>query len=171
MLAAALSLGLVGCSKNEPATSTAEEANKSALSAADAAAKTAEAAKAEAAKAIETAKAEAAKAVDVAKAEAAKVAEAAKAEAAKLSDGAKAEATRVTDAVTSTNNTQVQGLIDKAKNLIAEGKYSDAASMLQQLGGQSLTAGQTTIVAGLKEQIRKALGANATGGVGNLLKR
>ena len=117
-----------------------------AKSAADAAARTAEAAKAEAVKAAEVAKAEAARVADVAKAEAAKVVDAAKA----------------------TDNTQAQGLIDKAKTLVAEGKYSDAASTLQQLTGQTLSADQTTLVASLKEQIQKAL---AAGGVGDLLKK
>src|ERR1017187_4539087 len=53
---AVLALGLAGCSKNEPVTPAADNANKAASSAADAADKTAEAAKVEAAKAAEAAK-------------------------------------------------------------------------------------------------------------------
>ena len=153
-LAAALALGLAGCSKNESATPAAEDANKAAASAADAAAKTAEAAKAEAARVADAAKAEAAKVAEAAKAEAAK-AEAAKVEAAKTAEAAKADAAKAAD------NAKTQGLIDKARSLIAEGKYSEAASVLQQLAGQSLSADQTTLVASLKEQIQKALAAKA----------
>ncbi len=146
-IAAAITLGLAGCSRNEPATSGAEDASKAAVSAADAAAKITDAANAGAGKAAEAAKAEAAKAADAAKAEVAKVAD----------------------------NTQAQGLIDKAKSLIAEGKLSDASSVLQQLTGQTLSGDQTKLVATLKEQIQKALTANAAenaaGNVGNLLKK
>lgn len=174
-VAAALALGLASCSKNEPATSAADDASQAAGSIADAAAKTAEAAKAEAEKAVEAAKAEAEKAAAAAKAEAEKVAAAAKAEAARVAEAAKAEAASVAEAAKSTDNTLAQGLIDKAKGLIAEGKYSDAASVLQQLTGQTLSADQTTLVASLKEQIQKALAAkatdNAAGSVGNLLKK
>lgn len=131
---AALALGLAGCDKTEPTSPTAEEANKTAVSAAEATAKT-----------VESAKFEATKVADTAKAEAAKVAEAAKTEAAKAADYAKS-----------------QGLIDKAKGLIAEGKFTEASTMLQQLAGQTLNADQTKLVASLKEQIQKALAAKAT---------
>ena len=145
-LAATLALGLAGCGKNESATTTSEEI----------ATKTAETAKVEAAKAAETAKAEAAKA-DAARVEAAKV-EAARVEAAKAAD-----------------NDKVQGMIDKAKSLIAEGKFTEASSVLQQLAGQSLSSDQAKLVDGLKEQLQKAVAAKATedavGSAGNLLKR
>lgn len=135
-LAAALGLALAGCSKSEPATPTAADANKAADSTADAVAKTAEAAKAQAAKAAEAANAEAAKAAD---------------------------------------NSKAQELIDKAKSLVAENKFADASSVLQQLGGQSLSGEQQKLVDGLKEQIQKALAAKATaaaaGAAGNLLKK
>lgn len=168
-LAAALALGLAGCGKNESATTTADDAHKAAGSAADAAAKTAEAAKAEAAKAADAAKAEAAKTAEAAKAEAARVADAAKAEAAKAADAAKVEATKAA------NTAKTQGLIDKAKSLIAESKFSDASSVLQQLTGLSLTSDQQKLVDALKAQIQKALAAKATesavGSVGDLLKK
>jgi hypothetical protein len=65
--------------------------------------------------------------------------------------------------------------IDKAKGLIAENKFSEASSVLQQLAGQPLTAEQQQLVDSLKEQIQKALAANAAGegasAVGNLLKK
>jgi colicin import membrane protein len=166
-LAAVLALGLAGCSKNETGTTAADDATKAATSAADAAAKTAEAAKVEAAKVAEAAKVEAAKTAEAAKVEAAKV-EAAKAEAAKV-DAAKADAAKAAD------NTKAQGLIDKAKNLIAEGKLSDASSALQQLTGLSLTDEQKKLVDGLKDQIQKALAAkaaaDAAGAAGGLLRQ
>ena len=168
-VAAALALGLASCSKNEPVTPAADDANKAAVSAADAAAKTAETAKAEAEKAAEAAKAEAAKVADAAKAEAARVADAAKAEAEKAAEAAKAEAAKAAD------NAKTQALIDNARSLVIEGKFSEAASVLQQLAGQTLSADQTKLVESLKEQIQKALAAkaadNAAGSVGNLLKK
>jgi len=154
-LAAALAFGLAGCSKNETGTTATDDANKAANSAADAAAKTAEAAKVEAAKTDQATKAEAAKTAEAAKVEAAKTAEAAKVEAAKADQAAKVEAAKAAD------NAKAQELIDKAKNLVAEAKFSDASSVLQQLTGLSLTDEQTKLVAGLKEQIQKALAAKA----------
>jgi colicin import membrane protein len=168
-LAAVLALGLAGCSKNESVTPAADDANKAASSAADAAAKTAEAAKVEAAKVAEATKAEAAKTAEAAKVEAAKTAEAAKVEAAKADQATKAEAAKVAEAA------KAQGLIDKAKSLVAEGKFSDASSVLQQLTGLSLTDEQKKLVDGLKEQIQKALAAkaaaDAAGAAGNLLRQ
>jgi len=174
-LAATLALGLAGCGKNESATTTAEET----------ATRTAETAKAEAAKAdaarVEAANEEAAR-VEAAKVEAAKVeaarvetarAEAAKVEAARV-EAAKDEAAKVA-AAKAADSAKVQGLIDKVKSLIAEGKFTDASSVLQQLAGQSLSGDQAKLVDGLKEQIQKALVAkaaeNAAGSAGNLLKR
>jgi hypothetical protein len=154
-LAAALAFGLVGCNKNEPAALTTDDATKAA-----------EAAKAEAVKA-EAAKAEAAKA-EAAKAEAAKV-EAAKVEAAKV-EAAKVEAAKV-EAAKANDTGKTQELIDKAKGLIAESKFPEASTVLQQLTGQSLSAEQTKLVDALKEQIQKGLIAkateNAVGGVGS----
>jgi colicin import membrane protein len=145
--AAVLALGLASCSKNEPATSTAADANKAAT----------------------VAKAEGAKAADSAKDEAARVADAAKAEAAKTADAAKAEATKAAD------NAKTQGFIDKAKSLIADGKLSDASTVLQQLAGLSVSSDQQKLVDALKEQIQKALAAKAAekaaGSVGDLLKK
>ena len=174
-LAATLALGLAGCGPNESSTTSAEEtANRTAETAKGEAAK-AEAARVEAANAeaarVEAAKVEAAKVeaarVETARAEAAKV-EAARVEAAK-DEAAKAAAAKAAD------NAKAQGLIDKVKSLIAEGKFTEASSVLQQLAGQSLSSDQAKLVDGLKEQIQKALVAKATadaaGSAGNLLKR
>jgi len=170
---AVLALGLAGCTKNEPVTPAADNANKAATSAADAADKTAEAAKVEAAKADQAAKveaaktaeaAEAAKTAEAAKAEAAKADQAAKVEAAKVAEAAKVEAAKTTEAAkvaeTASNN-KIQELIVKAQNLITETNYTDASSVLQQLAGQSLSDEQTKLVNGLKDQIQKALAAKA----------
>ena len=148
-LAAVLALGLAGCSKNEPVTPVADDANKAANSTADAVAGTVDAAK------VEAAKVEAAK-VEVPKADATTVAVPA-------------------DATKAAESAKDQGLIDKAKGLVAENKLSEASSLLQQLAGRTLTPEQTKLVDGLKEQIQKALAANVTenaaGAVGNLLKK
>jgi hypothetical protein len=173
-LAAVLALGLASCSKNEPVTPAAEDANKAAVSAAAEAAKTADAVKAKAANAAEATTAEAAKVAEAAAAEAAKAAEAVKAEAAKVEAAKAAEAAKA-DAAKAADTSKAQELIDKAKSLVAEGKFSDAASVLQQLAGQTLSDEQTQLVNVLKEQIQKALAAkaaeNAAGSVGNLLKK
>jgi hypothetical protein len=175
-LAATLALGLAGCGKNEPATTTAEETATS----------TAETVKVEAAKAAETAKAEAAKAeaarVEAAKVEAARV-EAAKVEAAKVEaarvetarvEAAKVEAARV-EAAKTAEMAKTQELIDRAKSLVADGKLSDASSVLQQLAGRSLSADQTKLVDDLKERLQKALVAkaatDASSAAGDLLKK
>lgn len=72
-------------------------------------------------------------------------------------------------------NSQVQKLIDQAKNLVAESKFTDASNVLQQLAGQTLSADQQTLVDTLKEQIQKALAAKAAAdaatATSNLLKR
>jgi hypothetical protein len=78
------------------------------------------------------------------------------------------------DAATSTTS-KTQEWIDKAKSLVAENKFSEASSVLQQLAGQPLSAEQQKLVDSLKEQIKKALATKATGegasAVGNLLKK
>ena len=166
-LAAALTLGLAGCGKNESAT-------------ADAAAKDAETARVEAAKAADAAKVEAAKTAEAAKVEAARKAEAANVEAAKTAEAAKVEAAKVeaanaAEAAKAADNSKTQGLIDKARSLVAENKFADASSVLQQLTGRTLSGDQTKVVDGLKDQIQKGLVAkateNATGTVGDLLKK
>jgi len=170
---AALAFGLAACSKSEPVTTTADDANKAATAtaAADVADKTAEAAKVEAAKVAEAAKVEAAKTAEAAKVEAAKVAEATKVATAATA----AEVVKTAEAAKATNDNKIQALIDKAKSLIAESKFSDASDVLQQLTGKSLTSEQQKIVDGLKEQIQKALAvnaaANAAGVAGDLINQ
>lgn len=72
-------------------------------------------------------------------------------------------------------SSKAQEWIDKAKILLAEGKYAEASSALQQLSGLQLTDAQQKLVASLKEQIQKALAgktsAEGASAVGNLLKK
>lgn len=157
-LVAALALGLTACNKNEPATPAADIENKAGDSTTAAAvAGAAETAEAEATKATEAIKAEALKAevtntVEITNA---------------------AQATHGAQLTNTEDSSKIQELIDKAKALVAESKFADASSVLQQLVGQTLTDKQKKLVDALKEQIQKALTAkaaeNAAGSAGDLL--
>jgi hypothetical protein len=72
-------------------------------------------------------------------------------------------------------NDQAASIIDQAKALVGQNKYTEALSSLQQLTGMKLSDSQTTMVAALKEQIQKAMAAKTTtdaaGSVGNLLQK
>ena len=86
-----------------------------------------------------------------------------------------ADATKQAQDAAATATSKAQEWIDKAKSLIADNKFSEASSALQQLGGLKLTAEQQKMVDSLKEQIQKALATKATGegasAVGDLLKK
>lgn len=149
--AAATAFGLAGCNKSEPAAPAAGDVNKTVDTTAAAVAKPADAAIAAAAT---NAVAEAATAV--------------------AATNVVAVATNAA-AMNATDNSKVQDLIDKAKGLVADGKFADASTVLQQLAGQTLTDAQQKLVDGLKDQIQKALAAkaagNAAGAAGGLLNR
>jgi len=173
-LITALALGLASCGKNEPVAPNVEAASNAAEAAKMEAAKAAEAAKVEATRVANDAKVAAEKAAEAARAEAEKATTAAKAEAARTADVAKAEAAKV-EAAKAADSAKTQGLIVKATSLVAEGKFADASSALQKLAGQSLSGDQQKLVDNLKEQVQKALAAqaaaNAANSVGNLLKK
>jgi hypothetical protein len=78
----------------------------------------------------------------------------------KAVDTAKSTAQQVTDTASAQvkgADQQAQGLIDKAKGLLADQKYQDALSTLNQLATANLTADQQKLVADLKTQIQNAL--------------
>jgi hypothetical protein len=98
-----------------------------------------------------------------------KPAETAKAVATGVAESAKAASEKVAAEASG----KAQEWIDKAKSLVADNKFSDAAAALGNLSGLSLTDAQKKVVDGLKEQIQKALAQKAASegasAVGNIL--
>jgi hypothetical protein len=51
-----------------------------------------------------------------------------------------------------------QGLLDKARSLIADQKYQEAQTVLNQLAGMTLSPDQQKLVTELETQVQNALG-------------
>jgi hypothetical protein len=70
-------------------------------------------------------------------------------------------------------NPDAQGLIDKAKGLLADQKYTEALTTLQPLSSMKLSSDQQALVDSLKTQIQtalaKAAGGDAASSLGNVL--
>ena len=158
LVVCATTLLLSACSKKDQATApSAADAQRSADTLATDARKAAETMKAEAGKAATTVAGEAQKQAGEVKA----AAETAAADAPKPTEAAAAQ-------------TQAQGLIDRAKGLVAEKKYTEALSSLNELSNLKLTTEQQKWMDELKAQIEKAGAGQAASGaaksVGDLLK-
>lgn len=75
--------------------------------------------------------------------------------------------------------TQAQGMIDQARKLLGDNKWSEALAMLNKLGGQSLSPDQQSVVQTLQGQAQKGVEAAAAksatdaaaSAVGGLLKK
>jgi hypothetical protein len=71
-------------------------------------------------------------------------------------------ATNQAGAAIADSTSQVQTLIDKAKELVTDEKYKDALSVVRQLSSLRLTPEQRTLVDGLKTKIQTALAKSTT---------
>ncbi|MEY4387767.1 MAG: hypothetical protein RLY20_3050 [Verrucomicrobiota bacterium] len=149
-LIAALTL-FVGCdNSNKPTTPTTNNTPAAAP------APTAAPAPAETAKPVETA----VKAVNT-------TVDATKTAVEKTVTDTKAAATTAATTTVADVTAKFNSIVDQAKTLLGQNKYTDAMNTLQQLANFKLTAEQEKVVSDLKAQIQKAMASKT---VSNLLK-
>jgi hypothetical protein len=83
--------------------------------------------------------------------------------------------TQAATAATAEVTAKFNSVVDQAKSLLGQNKYTEALNSLQGLSGLKLTPEQEQVVTDLKAQIQKLMAAKATtdgaGAVGNLLKK
>lgn len=81
------------------------------------------------------------------------------------------DAKNTATAATAEASAKATSIIDQAKALVGQNKYSEALTSLGGLTGIKLSAEQEKLVTGLKEQITKAMSGNGAKAAGNLLKQ
>ncbi|HEU5070399.1 MAG TPA: hypothetical protein VFV96_08295 [Verrucomicrobiae bacterium] len=156
---------LAGCEKKSETTGTSTDQGTSAAQATGDTMK----------KAADAVATEANQAVDAAKPMVEKTATEVKSAATAAVSTVSAAVQPATSTASADVNAKVNQLIDQAKTLLGQSKYSDALNTLQQVNNFKLSPEQQQLVTSLKEQIQKAMAAagatNAAGAVGNLLNK
>jgi hypothetical protein len=75
-----------------------------------------------------------------------------------ITSGCKSESAASQSAQQAAGAASTQGLLDKARSLIADKKYQEAQTVLNQLSGMALSPDQQKLVTELETQVQNALG-------------